>query len=137
MGEIAKWLPQISWTDLVVGIAVGLAILGALMLLAFFLRPHERDDEAGARLERKDAEQRRLLCEDAKVLADLAIQRHMGDVAFLERFRTQACYHALFSYFSEDFRDRLAQPGGHLGRSDLAVACREECERLERQWRAG
>jgi hypothetical protein len=137
MGEIAKWLPQVSWSDLAVGIAVGLAILGALILLAFFLRPHDRDDDNSARLAREIQEQLWLLCEDAKVLADLAIQRHMSDVAFLERFRAQPCYDALLSHFSEQFRDRLAQPGAHYGRSDLAIACREECERLERQWRAG
>lgn len=137
MGEIAKWLPQISWTDLAIGIAVGLAVLGALVILAFFLLPRDRTDDNSARLEREEEEQRRLLCEDAKVLADLAIQRHMSDVAFLERFRTQPCYDALFSHFSEKFRERLAHPARHYGRSDLAAACREECERLERQWRAG
>jgi hypothetical protein len=137
MGEIAKWLPQISWADLMAGIAVGLTVVGALILLAFFLLPRDRDDDAGARLEREEAEQRRLLCEDAKILADLAIQRHMSDAAFLERFRTQPCYDALFSHFSEKFRQRLAQPGGHHRHSDLAIACREECERLEQQWRAG
>jgi len=136
MGEIAKWLPQISWSDLLAGIAVGLAILGALTVLAFFLRPRDRGNDAGARLEREEEQQRRLLCEDAKVLADLAIQRHMSDTAFLERFRTQPCYDALFFHFSEKFRERLAQPSGHHGHSDLAIACREECERLERQWRS-
>jgi hypothetical protein len=136
MDQIAKWLPQISWTDLAVGLAVGAAVLGALVLLAIFLRPRGRDDDAGRRSGEQD-EQRRLFCEDAKVLADLAIQRHMSDVAFLERFRAQPCYGALFSHFSEQFRERLAQPGEHHGHSDLAVACREECERLKQQWRAG
>lgn len=135
MDEIAKWLPQISWTDLAVGMAFVSAILGALILLAFFLRPRGPDDDDAVRRRHLEDEQRRLFCEDAKVLADLAIQRHMSDVAFLERFRAQPCYGALLSFFSEKFRERLAQPGEHHGHSDLAVACREECERLERQWR--
>jgi len=136
MGEFAKWLPQVSWTDLAAGIAVGLAVLGLLTVLAFSLRPRGHDDGDSKRHD-PEQEQRRLLCGDAKVLADLAIQRHMSDTAFLERFRKQPCYEALYSHFSENFRARLTQPGGHYGRSDLAVACREECERLERQWRAG
>ena len=89
MGEFAKWLPQVSWTDLAVGIAAGLAILGALVLLAYFLLPRRREDETGSSREREEKERRRLLCEDAKVLADLAIQRHMSDVAFLARLRAQ------------------------------------------------
>jgi hypothetical protein len=137
MGESIKWLPQISWADLLVGVAVGLAILAALILLAYFLLPRRRENDDSIARARKEEEQRRLLCEDARVLADLAIQRHMSDVAFLERFRMQPCYDALFSHFSETFRERLAHARGHDGHSDLAVACREECERLERQWRAG
>jgi hypothetical protein len=136
MDQIATALPRIPWTDLAVGLAVGAAVLGALTLLVFFLRPQSRDDDGGWRGREQD-EQRRLFCEDAKVLADLAIQRHMSDVVFLERFRAQPCYDVLFSSFSEKFRERLAQPGAHHGHSDLAVACREECERLERQWRPG
>jgi len=136
MGEFAKWLPQISWTDLAVGVAVGSAILGAMIMLVYFLRPRDHDDDNSA-LHERERDQRRLLCEDAKVLADLAIQRHMSDVAFLERFRAQPCYGALFDHFSENFRERLAQPSRQQGRSDLAVACRKECERLEQQWRAG
>jgi len=137
MGEIAKWLPQVSWTDLAIGIAAGLAILGALVLLAYFLLPRQRNDETGSSREREEKERRHLLCEDAKVLADLAIQRHMSDVAFLERLRAQPCYDALYSHFSDGFRERLTQPNKHPGRSDMAAACREECERLEQQWRAG
>ena len=136
MGEIAKWLPLVSWTDLGVGIAVGLAILGMLTLLTYCLLRRERGDEGGSRREPEE-ERWRLLCEDARVLADLAIQRHMSDIAFLERFRAQPCYDALYSHFSETFRERLMQPGKLHGRSDLAAACREECDRLERQWRAG
>jgi hypothetical protein len=137
MGEFAKWLPQISWTDLVVGIAIGVALLGGLIMLAFFLRPRDRQDDDDGVQRGREEEQRRLLCEDARILADLAIQRHMSDVAFLERFRTQPCYAALFSHFSEQFRERLTQPVNRHGHSDLAIACREECERLEQQWRAG
>jgi len=136
MGEFAKWLPRVSWTDLTIGIAVGLAILGALTTLAYYLLPHERGNDDGPRREGEE-ERRRLLCGDAKVLADLAIQRHMSDVAFLERFQAQPCYDALYSHFSDTFRERLTQPGKHHGHSDLAAACREECERLEQQWRAG
>jgi hypothetical protein len=138
MGEIGKWLSQASWADLAIGIALGLAVLSVLTVLAFSLLPRERAKDDGVASEHQEKEERRrLLCEDAKVLADLAIQRHMSDAAFLERFRTQPCYDALFSHFSEKFREHLTQPGGQHGRSELAAACRAECERLERQWRAG
>ncbi|HWU54734.1 MAG TPA: hypothetical protein VN175_04470 [Rhizomicrobium sp.] len=137
MGDVAKLLTQISWTDLALGIAVGLGLVGMLTLLAFCLLPRNRGHDDAGQHAREEEERRRLLCEDAKVLADLAIQRHMSDVAFLERFQAQPCYDALFAHFSEKFRERLTQPGRHLGRSDLAAACREECERLERQWRPG
>lgn len=138
MDEVAQWLLQVSWIDLAVGTVSGLAAAGLLTAMALYLsRRADSDGEGtpGAAVE----ERRRLLlfCDDVKALADLAIQRHMSDTAFLQRFQAQPCYQFLSPHFAEKFREHLAEPHRHHGRSDLAVACREECERLERQWRSG
>lgn len=77
-----------------------------------------------------------LFCGDARALADLAIQRHMGDDLFLQRLSAQPCYKVLYVHFSEEFRNQIA--GGLDNRKErpaLAAACRNEIERLEGQWR--
>ena len=133
MGEIAKWLVQVSWTDLAVGAMAGLAAAALLAVLVMSLTHSDRD----GRSDEVPQEQQRLLlfCGDARVLADLAVQRHMSDAAFSQRFQSQPCCQALSPHFSEQFREYLAQPGQQKNRSGLASACRQECERLERQWR--
>jgi hypothetical protein len=136
MSDIAKWLLQISWSDLAIGIAAGLAATGLLTFLALRLR--RRDDGDGRPQDQTDEKRRLLLfCGDAKALADLAIQRHMSDLAFVQRFQAQPCYEFLSPHFSETFRQAMAHPGQHRGRSDLADACRRECEQLQQQWTAG
>jgi hypothetical protein len=78
----------------------------------------------------------RLLCGDAKVLTDLAIQRHMGDADFLRRLQAQPCYDELYPYFSQLFRQEIGQRNiDHDGRAKMAEACRKELERLEHDWR--
>jgi hypothetical protein len=135
MGEVAKWLVQVSWMDLAVGVMAGLAAAGLLTVLVMSLGRSNRDGDG--RSDDVPQEQQRLLlfCGDARALADLAVQRHMSDLAFFQRFQSQPCYQALSPHFSEQFREHLAQPGRQSGRSDLASACRQECERLEREWR--
>ena len=138
MDKVAQWLLQISWSDLAVGTVSGLAAAGLLTALALYLSRHADGDGAGAARATLEERQRLLLsCGDIKALTDLAIQRHMSDTAFLQRFQAQPCYQILSPHFGEKFREHLAEPHRHDGRSDLAVACREECERLERQWRSG
>lgn len=138
MDDVVQWLLQISWIDLAVGTVAGLAAAGLLTALAFHLSRRAEGDGGGAA--RATLEERRrllLFCGDVKALTDLAIQRHMSDTAFLQRLQAQPCYEILSPYFNEKFREHLAEPHRHDGRSDLAAACREECERLERQWRSG
>ena len=138
MDEVTQRLFQISWIDLAGGTALGLAAASLLTVLALRLSRRADGDDGGAA--RATLEERRrllLFCGDIKALTDLAVQRHMSDTAFLQRFQAQPCYEILTSHFSEKFREHLAEPQRRDGRSDLAVACREECERLEQQWRSG
>ena len=139
MDDVVQWLLQISWIDLAVGTVAGLAAVGLLSALAFHLSRRADSVGGGGAAPATHEERRRLLlfCGDAKALTDLAIQRHMSDTPFLQRFQAQPCYEILSPYFDEKFRKHLAEPHRHEGRSDLAVACQEECERLERQWRSG
>lgn len=134
MEAVAKWLLQISWIDLAVGTAAGLAAAGLLAIMAFYLRWRAA---TGGGIERDvpDERQRLLLfCGDVKALTDLAIQRHMSDAVFYRRFQEQPSYEILFPHFSERFREHLVRPRRPDGHSDLAAACREECDRLEQQW---
>ena len=136
MEAVAKWLLQISWTDLAVGAAAGLAAAGLLAIVAVTLRWRTA---GGDDIDRRVPDERRrllLFCGDVKALTDLAIQRHMSDAVFYRRFQEQPSYEILSPHFSERFREHLARIRRPDGHSDLAVACREECERLERQWMA-
>jgi hypothetical protein len=138
MDEVAQWLLQISWIDLAVGTLSGLAAAGLLTALALWLSKRAGGDGEGtARTALEERRRLLLFCGDVKALTDLAIQRHMSDNAFLQRFQTQPCFEILSPHFGEKFREHLAEPHRHHGHSDLAVACREECERLERKWLSG
>ena len=137
MGEVVNWLLRISWADLVIGTAAGFGAAMMLTMLTLYLHG-KRSGLAGNAEHDGINEHKRLLlyCGDVKALTDLAIQRHMSDVAFLQRFRAQPCYEILAPHFSDDVRQRLAQARGHDGHADLAAACRAECERLEQLWQA-
>ena len=135
MGEAAKWLLGLSGADLAYGMAAAIAAAVLVIALTLHLRQQRNcDDDRVDSAERKEREQLLLYCGDVKALTDLAIQRHFSDVAFLHRFQAQSCYEILVPHFSGALQERLAQPGRHDGRADLASACREECERLERLW---
>ena len=137
MDEVAKWLLQVSWIDLAVGTISGLAAVGVLTALALYLsRRADGDGDGGARETLEERRRLLLFCDDVKALTDLAIQRHMSDTAFLLRFQAQPSYEILSPHFGEKFREHLAEPHRRDGRSNLAMACREECERLERQWQS-
>jgi len=137
MNQVAKLLQQISWTDLTVGTFAGFVAALLLTMLTLHLRRYRsgRSDQP-ERGGRDDRHQLLLYCGDIKALTDLAVQRHMSNATFLQRFQAQPCYNILSPYFSEDFRERLLQPRRKDGRMDLASACRAECERLERLWQA-
>jgi hypothetical protein len=133
MGDIARWLQQNLWTGLAAGAAAGFAIAAALTCLAFLLRrPNNIDDEASG-LARQERQRLLLLCGDAKALADLAVQRHLPDIAFLEHLRAQPCYAALSPYFSDTFQREITKCPGLQSRSPLlALACRKEIDLLEK-----
>jgi hypothetical protein len=135
MDVIAKALMHLSWADLAFGAAIIAIAAGLSVLLVVHARNRESDNDDS--IERNVMEERRqllLYCGDAKALADLAVQRHMSDTAFLQHFQQQPGYKILSAHFGDAFRDRLAQKRRHDGRADLATACRAECERLEQLW---
>lgn len=135
MDVIGKALLQLTWADLVVGAAVIAAIGGSVAFLVLYARGLRSLDDDG--IERSIMEERRqllLYCGDAKALADLAIQRHMSDAAFLQHFQQQPCYKILAPHFCDAFRERLAQRRRNDGHAELATASRVEFERLEQLW---
>jgi hypothetical protein len=136
MDAFAKWL-GLTWSELGAIAAAAIAAAGLLAALRWYLRrPSNGEDESvehAAQLERR---QSLLSCSDVKALADLAIQRHMSDAIFLQRFQEQPCFGVLLPHFSDEFREYLAQKLKPDRRSNLAIACRAECERLERLWQA-
>ena len=135
MGGIAKGIAQYSWAGLAAGWVVAIAAAGILAFLILYLRRSQgREDDIIERGIREERRQRLLYCGDVKALADLAIQRHMSDAAFLQHCQNQPCYKALLPHFSDAFRERLAQKFRPDGHADLATACRLECERLEQLW---
>ena len=137
MDEIAKSLLRLSGADLAAGAVAAIILLGPLVVLPLYRRWRRSGDDQSIDLARLEGQRRLLLyCGDVKALTDLAIQRHMSDVAFLQRFQAQPCYEILTPHFSAAFREQLAQPRKHDGRADLAAACRAECERLEQLWQA-
>lgn len=138
MEAISNWLLRLSGADLAYGTAA--AIAGAVVLVSLTLHFRQRwtryEDNSDSDAVR---EKRQLLlyCGDVKALTDLAVQRHLSDVAFLQRFREQPCYGKLLPHFSDEFRERMNRKPAHDGHAELAAACREECERLEQLWQAG
>jgi hypothetical protein len=132
MPMVANWLLQNLWVELALGCTVGFALAVPLVYLQHLARQKskERDEELLVARERR---QRFLMfCTDAKVITDLAMQRYMSDVQFLQSFRAQPCFDELFPFFSEEFRELLAQePGDHANKAFLAVACHAEVTRLE------
>jgi len=135
MDVIAKALLQLSWADLAVGAAVIAAVGGSLAFLVLYARGLRKlDDDAIERSIMEEKRQMLLYCCDAKALADLAIQRHMSDTAFLQHFQQQPCYKLLAPHFSDAFRERLAQKRKNDGHANLATASRAEFERLEQLW---
>jgi len=134
MDAFAKLL-GVTWSQLG---AIAVAAIAAAVLLAalrWYLRRSSSDADENvdqtAHLERR---QLLLSCGDTKALADLAIQRHMSDTVFLQRFQEQPCFGLLLPHFSDEFREHLAQKPKPDRRANLATACRAECERLERLW---
>jgi len=135
MDRVVQWLLQVSWADLLIGTMAGFVAAVLLTMLSLHLR-HIRSaaPEKGEHWALDERQQNLLYCGDIKALTDLAIQRHLTDFAFVQRFRAQPCYEILSPHFSKDFRERLARSRKFDGGKDLAAACREECERLERLW---
>jgi len=137
MGTIAKWLLGLSGADLAYGAAA--AIAAAVLLVALTLHVRQQRTRGQNILDGDASSERKqmlLYCGDIKALTDLAVQRHMSDVTFLQRFQEQPCYTALTPHFSNAFRERLNDKLRQDGHADLAAACREECERLEQLWQA-
>ena len=138
MVAIPNWLLRLSGADVAYGSAA--AIAGAVVLVSLTLHFRQRWNRHDDSSESDAARERRqllLYCGDVKALTDLAVQRHMSDVAFLDRLREQPCYDRLSPHFSNEFRERLNSKLRQDGHADLAAACREECDRLEQQWQAG
>src|SRR5258705_5664356 len=136
MEIVANWLHSSAWTGLIMGTAAGVAAAGGLAILVQRFR---RNATAPQGLSQHELEARRrlfLFCSDAKVLADLAIQRHMSDEHFIRHLRAQPCYEALSPYLSEGFAQQLLRAAENgEGKSKLAHACRDEIERLQHQFR--
>ncbi len=134
MDAFAKWL-GLTWSELGAIAAAAIAAAGLLAALSWYLRQlssgEDENDDRTAQLERQ---QLLLSCGDVKALAGLAIQRHMSDTAFLQRFQEQPCFGVLLPHFSDEFREHLAQKHKPDRHANLATACRAECERLERLW---
>ena len=134
MGEIAKGILQNLWAALAIGAVAGFAIAALLTHLALRLRKARRSDESALGAALQERQRLLLYCGDAKALADLAIQRHVTDIAFLQHLRMQPCYEALSLYFSESFQREIAECHGVHSRDPLlALACRREIDQLEKQ----
>jgi hypothetical protein len=132
MGASINGLIQNLWVELALGGATGFA--GALLFRCW----QNRGREYGQRNDQKlrAANERRqflLYCADAKVIADLAVQRHMTDASFLRHLRTNPCFEALSPFFSKEFRDLLTQePSKEAIKSFLPATFQQEVTRLER-----
>jgi len=122
---------QHAWVGWAFGLAMGLAVATPLAFLNH-IRCAKGADNSITREQLEKQQQIKLLCGDAKALADLAIQRHLSDAVFFQRLQTQPCYAVLSPYLSDEFRRLLAQdPMAEDGRAALANACLQEIERLE------
>jgi hypothetical protein len=131
MGAMVNGLFQNLWIELALGGAAGFA--GALLFTYWQNRGWKHgksdDEELRAAYERR---QFLLYCADAKVIADLAVQRHMTDANFLQHLRINPCFIALSPFFSEEFRVRLTQePSNEAIKSFLPAAFQQEVTRLE------
>ena len=136
MDAFAKSL-GLTWSELGAIAAAAIAAAGLLAALLWYLRRSSSgEDESADHTAQLERRQLLLSCGDVKVLADLAIQRHMSDTAFFQRFQEQPCFGVLLPHFSDEFREHLAQKPKPDRRANLATACRAECERLERLWQA-
>ncbi len=136
MGDVGKWFLQNFWAGLAFGGAIGFILAAILTYLAYRLRKLNDIDDSVLRATIHERQRLLLLCGDAKVLADLAIQRHMNDAAFLRRLHEQACYDTLYPHFSETFRQQIAKEPDNLQRGPTAaIACKEEIEQLEKNLR--
>jgi hypothetical protein len=135
MDEIAKSLLRLTWADLAAGGVAAIILIGPLALLPLYRRWRARGEAEPVDPAPTEERQRLLLsCGDVRALTDLAIQRHMSDTVFLQRFQAQPSYPILEPHFSAAFRERLTHPSKHKGRADLAAACQAECERIEQLW---
>ena len=132
MPMVANWLLQNLWVELALGCAVGFALAVPLLYLQHFARQKNKEREEDVQAAHERRQRFLLFCADAKVIAGLAMQRCMSDLQFLQSFRAQPCFEALFPFFSEEFKALLTQePGNHANKAVLAVACHAELARLE------
>ncbi len=132
MPMVANWFLQNLWVELALGCMVALGLAVPLLYLQHLARQKSKEREEESLVERERRRRFQLFCADAKVITDLAMQRCMTDVQFLQSFRAQPCFEELFPFFSEEFRELLAQePGNHANKALLAIACHAELSRLE------
>ena len=138
MEAIPNLLLRLSGADYAYGTAAAIAAAVLVISVTLHLRQQRKREVNDLDLDAfREKRQLLLYCGDVKALTDLAIQRHMSDVTFLQRLREQPCYDTLLTHFSSAFHERLDQKLKHDGHGDLAAACRKECERLEQLWQAG
>jgi hypothetical protein len=132
MPMVANWLLQNLWVELALGCAVGVALAVPLLNLQHLARQKNKEREEDLQAARERRQRFLLFCADAKVIADLAMQRCMSDLQFLQSFRAQPCFEALYPFFSEEFRALLAQqPGNLANKAFLPATCHAEISRLE------
>jgi len=136
MNELTQWFLQNAWAGLAVGVATSVVIAAIVIFTLYRLLP---PSITGNFPSEQSQEYSRLIlfCGDAKALADISIQRCIGNSDFLRRFHAQPSYAALLPYFSPDFQRQMAQEqDDHDGRPILAMACQAEIERLEQEFLA-
>jgi hypothetical protein len=131
MHEALRWFLQNAWVGWILGAVMGLAVAIPLTFLDRIRRAKGAGNPA-IHEQLNKRQEIRLLCGDARALADLAIQRHLSDAAFLRRLQAQPSYTVLSPYLSDRFRQLLTQEAlSEDGRGLLAAACLEEIEKLE------
>ena len=132
MPMVANWLLQNLWVELALGCAVGGALAVPLLYLQHLARQKNKEREEDLRAARERRQRFLMFCADAKVITDLAMQRYMSDMQFVQCLRAQPCFETLFPYFSAEFRTLLAQElSNHANKACLAIACHAELSRLE------
>jgi hypothetical protein len=70
-----------------------------------------------------------MACADARVIIDLAMQRHWDDDLFRQRFLAQPCSAVLVGRFSEESQNLLRQAAPC--QPALAEICQKEIQRLQ------